>query len=174
MSELLVSQPQPGQDDRAKWDKQVAASALLIEHAGVAARDWRFITLASFLYERSKDLDNAIRLLDQYVEMTRGIKEAEDDREERLTYLRDGRVELAVARALESKKGDGTVFAAATTALAKLPSVVAARKLHRLDGVPDRAKVKIAKSRPGLASTDHPTYSQSKTPWITTERRWPR
>ena len=48
----LVSQPQPGPDDRAAWDKEVAAAAILIEHAGVAARDWRFIELASFLLER--------------------------------------------------------------------------------------------------------------------------
>jgi hypothetical protein len=38
----LLSQPQ---DDRAEWDKQVAASAILIDRAGVAARDWRFIAL---------------------------------------------------------------------------------------------------------------------------------
>ncbi len=140
----LVSQPEPGQDDRAEWNKKVGGAARLIENAGVATREWRFIALASFLFERSKDFDNAIQLLERHSEFTHGKKEAEDQREARLAYLRDRRVEFAVASALEGRKGDGTVFVATTTALAKLPSVVAARKLHRLDGASDRAKVKIA------------------------------
>jgi hypothetical protein len=140
----LVSQPQPDQDDRADWDKQVADAARLIERAGAAAQHWKFIALSSFLFERSKDFDNAIRLLDHYAELTRGDKKDEDGREARLAYLRDRRVESAVASALESRRGDGAIFAATASALAKLPSVVAARKLHRLDGSPDRTKVKIA------------------------------
>jgi hypothetical protein len=154
----LISQPQPGQDDRAEWDKQVAGAAHLIAHAGVAARDWRFMALASFLFERSKDFDNAIRLLDQYAEFTYGNKEAEDDREARLAYLRDRRVEFAVTSALEGRKGDGAVFAATTTALAGLPSVVAARKLHWLDGATDRPMVKIA------------ILSGAKPPWFGLDR----
>jgi hypothetical protein len=137
----LVSQPQPGQ---VAWNKQVAEAAGKIESAGTAAREWKFIALASFLFERSKDFDNAIRVLDQHAEFARGKKEDEDGREARIAYLRDRRIESSVASALEARKGDGAVFAATTTALARLPSVVAARKLHRLDGAPDRAKVKIA------------------------------
>jgi hypothetical protein len=155
---MLVSQPKPGQEDHAKWDKEVAEAARLIKNAGVAAGDWRFVALASFLFERSRSFDDAIRLLDQYAEFTGGNKEAEDGREARLAYLRDRRVELAVTNALEDRKGDGTVFTATTTALAKLPSVVAARKLHRLDGVPDRAKVKIA------------IVSGAKPPWFGLDR----
>ena len=152
----LVSQPQPGQEDRAEWDKQIEAAALLIEHAGAAARDWRFIALASFLFERSKNFDNAIRLLDRYAELTRGKNE--DNRKARLAYLSDRRVESAVERALEGRQRDGAVFAATTAALAKLPSVIAARKLHRLDGASDRARVKIA------------ILSGTKPPWFGLDR----
>ena len=140
----LVSQPQPGPDDRAAWDKEVAAAAILIEHAGVAARDWRFIELASFLLERSKDFGNAIRILEQYAEFMHGDQVAEANRDARLGYLRDRRVELAVANALDSRKGNGTAFTTTADALSKLPSVVAARRLHRLDGAIDRPKIKIA------------------------------
>jgi Subtilase family len=140
----LVSQPQPSQEDRVRWNQQVAEAAGLIERAGAAAQDWTFITLASFLFERSKDFDDAIRVLDRYAEFTRGDKKAEDGREARVAYLRDRRVESTVAAALQGRKGDGTIFADTATALTKLPSVVAARKLHRLDGSADRAKVKIA------------------------------
>jgi hypothetical protein len=140
----LVSQPQPGQDDRADWDKQVSDAARLIERAGAAAKDWKFIALASFLFERSRDFDSSIRVLDRYAEFSRGNEADEDGREARIAYLRDRRVEAAVAKAIEGRKGEGTVFAATANALAKLPSMMAARKLHRLDGEAERAKVKIA------------------------------
>jgi hypothetical protein len=39
--------------------------------------------LASFLFERSKDFDDAIRVLDRYAEFTRGDKKTEDGREAR-------------------------------------------------------------------------------------------
>jgi hypothetical protein len=139
----LVSQPQPSQDDRTEWNKKGAEAARLIEGAGAAAQDWRFIALASFLFERSQDFDNAIRVLDRYAEFTGSNKEDADGREARIAYLRERRVESTVMSALESKKGDGAVFAATATALARLPSVLAARKLHRFDGA-DRTKVKIA------------------------------
>ena len=56
----LISQPQPGQDERAEWNKQVAEAARSIARAGDSARDWRFIVLASFLFERCNDYDGAI------------------------------------------------------------------------------------------------------------------
>ncbi len=140
----LVSQPQPDQAERVDWDKQVADAARLIERAGTAARDWKFIALASFLFERANDYDDAIRVLDHYAEFTRGKKEDEDGREARLAYLRDRRVEVAVASALKDRKGGGAVFAETAKALAGLPSVLAARKLQRLDGASDRTKVQIA------------------------------
>jgi len=139
----LVSEPRPSQDESHKWHKQVGEAAELIKHAGIDARDWKLITLASFLFERSKDFDNAIQLLDHYAEFTHGNDRAEHEREARLEYLRERRVEWAVASALQERRGDGTVFTTTTTALAKLPSMVAARKLHRLDGAP-RDKIKIA------------------------------
>lgn len=138
----LVSQPRPTQDD--DWDKQMSEAARLIERAGAAARDWKFIALASFLFERSKNFDNAIRVLDSYAEFARGDKGDEEGRVARRAYLLDRRVEFAVAKALEAGPSDGTVFATASSALARLPSMVAARKLHRLSGVAERGKVKVA------------------------------
>lgn len=140
----LVSQPHGSDEDNAEWNRQIRDAARLIERAGAAAQAWSFVALASFLFEHSKDFDNAIRVLDRYADFTRGNKKDESAREARLAYLRDRRVESAVASALESKQGDGTVFAVTAATLARLPTVIAARKLHRLDGAPDRTKVKIA------------------------------
>jgi Subtilase family len=138
----LVSQP--GLGDRAAWDKQVTNSASLIEQAGATSGDWKFIALVSFLFERARNYDAAIRVLEQYAELTRGRKEDEDGRTARLAYLRDRRVEAKVGDALGLNKADGAVFEVTTTALAALPVLAAARKQHRLDGVATRTKVKVA------------------------------
>ena len=138
----LVSDPQPDATDAAAWREQMIAAAKRIESAGVAAREWQFLKLASFLFERGENFDNAIRVLDRFGELPNRDTEAE--RQARLAYLREQRVEARISAALKEGKGGGAVFSAAAEALAKLPGMAATQKLHRLGGAPSPATVKVA------------------------------
>lgn len=140
----LVSQPQPAGADRTAWNQKVTAAARQIERAGSSSRDWSFIVVASSLFERAQDHDEAIRVLEQYAEFSRTVRDDDERRMAQLAYLRNRRVESTVAAVIDRREGDGKVYAAAVDALAKLPAVSAARKLHRLDGVPRMPRVKIA------------------------------
>ncbi|PWC32036.1 S8 family serine peptidase [Azospirillum sp. TSO22-1] len=138
----LVSEPKPGPAEMATWRADMVKAAQRVESAGVAAREWQFLALASFLFERAADFDNAIRILDRYAELAPAT--SQDDRKARLEYLRERRVVSAVSAALKTRPAGGAVFAATADSLANLPEIMAVQKLHRLGGVPDGSRVKVA------------------------------
>jgi hypothetical protein len=138
----LVSKSQPGPTEMATWREDVVKAAKRIENAGVAAREWQFLTLASFLFERADDFDNAIRVLDRYPELA--PQAVRGSREARLDYLRERRVESAVSDALKTQQSGGEVFSAAARALGQMPKMRAIQKLHRLGVPPGTPSVKVA------------------------------
>jgi hypothetical protein len=164
MSEL-ITEPQPSKDKRDQWNKQVGLAADSIAEAGKTARNWEFISLAAFLYERAEDFDDSIGLLDAYGELAKD-PDADKNRQARLEYLQDRRVEVAVAHALAERKTDGSVFATTAKALSALPRMTAAQKLHRLDPTlgGQRVKVAIISTRSpawfGIGTTPDPSPSE--------------